>query len=59
VRVNQALVRESGIEAESLVGHTLAALSRDPDPRIAKKLVGKLLHGETTAAASSRPYFLN
>ncbi|MGD0548429.1 MAG: response regulator, partial [Terracidiphilus sp.] len=31
VRVNQALVRESGIEAESLVGHTLAALSRDPD----------------------------
>ena len=46
VRVNQSLLRESGIAAESLVGRTLTGLSNDPDPRIAKQLVHKLLQGD-------------
>ena len=46
VRVNQSLLRESGIAAESLVGRTLTGLSNDPDPRIAKQLMYKLLQGD-------------
>jgi PAS domain-containing protein len=46
VRVNQSLLRESGIAAESLVGRTLTSLSTDPDPRIAKQLMHKLLQGD-------------
>ena len=46
VRVNQSLLRESGIAAESLVGRTLTGLSTDPDPRIAKHLMHKLLQGD-------------
>lgn len=47
VRVNKALVRESGVEAESLLGRSLTGLSMDPDPRIAKQLMHKLLQGGT------------
>ena len=36
VRVNQALLRESGVALESLVGRSLTGLSMDADPRIAK-----------------------
>lgn len=46
VRVNQSLLRESGVAAESLVGRTLTGLSADPDPRIAKQLMHKLLQGD-------------
>ena len=46
VRVNQSLLRESGVAAESLVGRTLTGLSSDPDPRIAKQLMHKLLQGD-------------
>jgi PAS domain S-box-containing protein len=46
VRVNRSLLRESGIGAESLVGRTLSGLSTDPDPRIAKRLMHKLLQGD-------------
>jgi PAS domain-containing protein len=58
VRVNQALLQETGVAADSLVGRTLAALGKDPDPRIAKQLIRNLLQAESTAA-STRQYFLN
>lgn len=54
VRVNQALLRETGVDADSLVGRNLAALCKDPDPSIAKKLIGKLLHTESTVASTQR-----
>ena len=50
VRVNQALLRQSGVPAESLVGRSLTGLSMDPDPRIAKDLMHMLLQGGTFMA---------
>jgi PAS domain S-box-containing protein len=58
VRVNQALVRESGVAVESLVGRTLTGLSMDPDPRIAGKLMHRLLEGGATVT-TARPLFSN
>jgi PAS domain S-box-containing protein len=58
VRVNEALVRESGIAVESLVGRTLTGLSMDPDPRIAGKLMHKLLQGGATIT-TTKPQFSN
>lgn len=58
VRVNQALVRESGVAMESLVGRTLTGLSMDPDPRIAGKLMHRLLEGGATIT-TSKPRFSN
>jgi len=58
VRVNQALVRESGVAVESLVGRTLTGLSMDPDPRIAGKLMHRLLEGGATVT-TARPLFNN
>jgi PAS domain S-box-containing protein len=49
VRVNRTLLDETGISAESLVGRTLTGLSMDPDPRIARDLMQKLLHGGAQA----------
>jgi PAS domain S-box-containing protein len=45
VRVNQALQRESGVGADSLVGRSLTGLSMDPNPRIAKDLMHMLMQG--------------
>lgn len=53
VRVNKALERESGVAAESLVGRSLTGLALDPDPRIGKQFMNKLLKGTTTVAAPS------
>jgi PAS domain S-box-containing protein len=50
VRVNEALLQESGIPAEMLLGRSLTGLSMDPDPRIAKRLMHMLLHGDTSVA---------
>jgi PAS domain S-box-containing protein len=58
VRVNQALVQESGVAMESLVGRTLTGLSMDPDPRIAGKLMHRLLEGGATVT-TSKPQFNN
>jgi PAS domain S-box-containing protein len=52
VRVNQALMQESGVAAESLIGRTLKGLSTDPDPRISKKLLRRLLEGDLTASTA-------
>jgi PAS domain S-box-containing protein len=49
VRVNRTLLEETGVAAESLVGRTLTGLSMDPDPRIARDLMQKLLHGNAHA----------
>jgi PAS domain S-box-containing protein len=50
VRVNQALLNESGVAAESLLGRSLAGLSMDPDPRIACDLMHMLLQSGTAVA---------
>lgn len=42
LRVNQALIRETGLAAESLLGKTLKQLGESPDPRIANVLAPKL-----------------
>jgi PAS domain S-box-containing protein len=52
VRVNPALLRESGVAARSLVGRTLTGLRMDPDPRIAGKLMQELLKGSTTVTTA-------
>lgn len=49
VRVNRTLLEETGVTAECLVGRTLTGLSMDPDPRIARDLLHKLLQGGTQA----------
>lgn len=51
VRVNKALERESGVSAETLVGRSLTGLCMDPDPRIAKQLMPRLLKGNTVVTA--------
>jgi PAS domain S-box-containing protein len=58
VRVNQALLRASGVTAENLVGRSLTGLSMDPDPRIAKDLMHMLLQGGTFMA-TPRPRVVN
>jgi PAS domain S-box-containing protein len=45
VRVNEAMLRDVNVPEEKLVGRTLGALSRDPDPRISGKLMYQLLLG--------------
>lgn len=52
VRVNRTLLEETGVDAESLVGRTLTSLSMDPDPRIARDLMHKLLQGGAQATTS-------
>lgn len=52
VRVNEALLRESGVPMERLVGRTLTALKLDTDPRIAGKLMQGLLEGSTTVTTA-------
>jgi len=58
VRVNQALLHESGVAAESLLGRSLTGLSMDPDPRIAKDLMQRLLQADTFMA-TPRPRVVN
>jgi len=58
VRVNQALLNESGVPSENLVGRSLTGLSMDPDPRIAKDLMHMLMQG-STFMGTSRPRTVN
>jgi PAS domain S-box-containing protein len=53
VRVNEALLRDTGVAAESLLGRSLTGLSMDPDPRIAKVLMHKLLSGGAALATGA------
>lgn len=49
-RVNEALLLDAGVKAETLLGRTLTELSMDPDPRIAGDLMQKLLESGTFVA---------
>ena len=51
LRVNQALLKGSGVTAESLVRRSLTGLRLDPDPRIAQDLIPKLLADSSFMAA--------
>jgi len=55
VRVNKALLQESGVAEGSLVGRTFTGLSMDPDPRISGKLMHRLLQGGATVTAPRPP----
>jgi PAS domain S-box-containing protein len=57
-RVNEALLQDGGVKAENLLGRTLTALSMDPDPRIAKDLMHKMLQSGTFVAMP-RPRVVN
>ena len=57
-RVNEALLHETGLKAENLIGRTLTGLSMDPDPRIAKDLMHMLLQAGTFMA-TPRPSSVN
>jgi PAS domain S-box-containing protein len=57
-RVNDALLQDGGVKAENLLGRTLTALSMDPDPRIAKDLMHKMLQSGTFVAMP-RPRIVN
>ena len=46
-RVNDALLIETGVSADKVLGKTLTGLNMDPDPRIAKDLIPKLLKNTT------------
>ena len=48
VRVNAAMLHESGAHASLIIGRSLTGLSMDPDPRIAKVLFHKLLQAQTS-----------
>ena len=50
VRINEALLVETGISAGRVLGKTLTGLNMDPDPRIAKDLIPKLMKNTTFVA---------
>ena len=50
-RVNEALLMETGISADRVLGKTLTGLNMDPDPRIARDLIPKLLKNTTFVRA--------
>ena len=50
LRVNDATVREAGVDAARIVGRDLQTLSMDPDPYISETLFHKLLQAETVLA---------
>jgi PAS domain S-box-containing protein len=54
MRINQALMQESGIPAERLIGRTISGLAKDSDPRIAKRLMHQLMNGDA-AVSTNRP----
>lgn len=57
-RVNRALLDQSGVRADAIVGRSLTGLKMDPDPRISVDLMHKLLM-EGTVVASARPKIFN
>jgi len=52
MRINHALMEETGIPAERLIGRSIAGLVKDPDPRIAKRLMQQLLNGDAAISSS-------
>lgn len=54
VRMNEAMLKKTGMDPALVVGRSLTALSMDPDPRIAHDFVHKLLQ-QNTSIATGRP----
>lgn len=57
-RVNEALLLEAGVAADRVLGRTLTGLNLDPDPRIARDLIPKLLQ-HTTFVTATKPGMSN
>jgi DNA-binding NarL/FixJ family response regulator len=57
LRINQALIRETGLAAESLLGKTLKQLAESPDPLIANVLAPRLLGQACLAIAGEQGSF--
>jgi PAS domain S-box-containing protein len=57
-RVNQALLREAGMSAESIVGRSLTGLSMDPDPSISRVLLRTLLESGAIVS-TAKPVLAN
>jgi len=57
MRINRAMMQESGVPAERLIGRTISGLAEDSDPRIAKRLMHQLLKGDA-AISPNRPAVL-
>jgi PAS domain S-box-containing protein len=53
-RVNEALLKETGIPAEKVLTRTLTDLNMDPDPRIGKELLPKLLKNASFVTAANQ-----
>lgn len=53
-RVNEALLRETGIAAEKVLGRTLTGLNLDPDPRIGRDLLPRLLKTASFITAAGK-----
>jgi PAS domain S-box-containing protein len=54
VRLNEAMLRKTGMDPSIVVGRSLTALSMDPDPRIAHDFLDKVLQPDTSVA-TGRP----
>jgi len=48
IRVNEAMVQQTQMDASTMVGRSLTGLMMDPDPGIARNLIHKLLQADTS-----------
>jgi PAS domain S-box-containing protein len=56
-RVNKALLEQSGVGAEAILGRSLTGLKMDPDPRISVDLMTRLLLEDTVVASARAKVF--
>jgi len=54
VRLNEAMLKKTGMDPANVVGRSLNTLSMDPDPRIAHDFVDKVFQADTSVA-TGRP----
>jgi PAS domain S-box-containing protein len=54
VRLNEAMIKKTGMDPSNVVGRSLTALTMDPDPRIARDFVHKVMQSDTSVA-TGRP----
>jgi len=55
VRLNEAMLKRTGMDPANVVGRSLTALSMDPDPRISHDFLDKVLEGESSVATGRPP----
>jgi PAS domain S-box-containing protein len=58
LRVNEAMLKETKMDASIMVGHSLTGLMMNPDPRMSRGLVHKLLQADTSFM-TNRPRFVH